>query len=83
MLICGIGDGMGDFTGNTLSNIFNLEVCQMEIKFNNMLEVANLILALEARIKFEEEILKCSTESTFNIYNQIKEEYKEFIHFEF
>ncbi|SNT23096.1 hypothetical protein SAMN05446037_10582 [Anaerovirgula multivorans] len=49
----------------------------MNLKLDNMLQVSNIILALEERLKFEREILgdEISEKATMEIYNQFKKIY--------
>lgn len=46
----------------------------MKLELNNMLEVANLIDSLEARLKFEKEVTEneASFNATNNIYKQVQ-----------
>ena len=58
----------------------------MEIKMNNMLEVVELISALEARIEFCKEYFPThdlTLTAIMNIYNQVKEDYKGFLNFKY
>ena len=58
----------------------------MELKLNNMLEVCELVSALELRIKDVKEIYpknSLTEESVINVYNQVKKEYGYFLDFKY
>lgn len=56
----------------------------MELKLNNMLEVGEIISALEARIAFNtEHNIELAVQADMNIYNQFKKRYHEFYPFKY
>lgn len=59
----------------------------MEIKMNNMLEVCELVSALEERIEHTKTVLagcnSLSLEALMNIYNQVKADYQAYLNFKY